>query len=139
MTPSKAPLPLFGTWKLASCESSMPELPHPTSGMTTFTQEGDAIQYTSDGVWTDGGHRNVMATIPLDGTWCAVTGSAVIDSLSMSQLPDGSFEAKGKKGGDDVVTTALTISADGQTMTAHWTFIGPNDSTVTWNTTYERQ
>ena len=139
MTPSKAPLPLFGTWKLASCESSMPELPHPASGITTFAQAGDVVHYTSDGVWTDGGHRSVMATIPLDGTWCAVAGSAVTDSLSMTQLPDGSFEAKGKKGGDDVVTTALTFSADGQTMMGHWIFIGPNDTTITWKTTHERQ
>ena len=81
----------------------------------------------------------MMATIPLDGTWCAVTGSAVIDSLSMTQLPDGSFEAKGKKGGDNVVTTALTISADGRIMIGHWTFIGSNDTTVIWKTTHERR
>ena len=45
MTPAKAPLPFLGTWKLTNCKSSRPDLPHPTSGSTTFTQEGSNIHY----------------------------------------------------------------------------------------------
>jgi hypothetical protein len=41
MTPSKAPLPFLGAWKLTTTESSRPDLPHPASGLTTFTQEED--------------------------------------------------------------------------------------------------
>jgi hypothetical protein len=81
----------------------------------------------------------VVATIPLDGTWCEVTGSMLADSLSMTQLGDRSFEGKGKKGGADVLTTVLAVSVDGQTLTGHWTLIGPAGSTITWTTTYERQ
>jgi len=63
----------------------------------------------------------------------------LLDSLSLTPLGDGSFEAKGQKGGADVVTTLLTISADGQSMIGHWTFIGPGGTSFTWKTTFDRQ
>ena len=139
MTPSKAPLPFLGTWKLAKCEASRPELPHPTSGITTFTQEGDAIHYSNDGVWSDGRTPKVNAVLQLNGNWCPVTGSILTDSLSFRRLDDGSFEAKMKKGGADVGTSRSTVSADGRTLTGHWEIVGPGGTIITWKTTSERQ
>ena len=139
MTPSKAPLPFLGTWKLTKCETSRPDLSHPTGGITTFTQGKDAIHYSNDGVWSDGRASKVSAALQLDGTWCPVTGSLVADSLSFRRLEDGSFEAKMKKAGAGVGTTRSTVSADGRTMTGHWEFAGPGGTTVTWKTTSERQ
>lgn len=139
MTPSKAPLPFLGTWKLMKCETSRPDLPHPASGITTFTEEEDAIRYTNDGVWSDGRTSKVTADLLLDGTWCQVTGSLLVDSLSFRHLEDGSFEAKMKKGGVDVGTTRSKVSADGRSSTGHWEILGPDGTTVTWTTTSERQ
>jgi hypothetical protein len=138
MTPSKAPLPFLGTWKLTKCESSRPDLPHPTSSVTTFTQEQDAIHYHSDGVWSDGRAAKVTAVLQMDGSWCPVTGSLLADSLSF-QIEGGSFGGKMRKRGVDVGTTRSTVSADGRTMTGHWELVGPGGVTVTWNTTSERQ
>jgi hypothetical protein len=140
MTPSKAPIPFLGTWKLTKCETSHPDLPHPTSGTTTFTQGQDgAIHYSNDGVWSDGRTPKVTADIQLDGTWCPITGSLVTDSVSFRHLGDGSLEVRMRKGGADVGTNRSTYSADGRTMTGHWQFSGPGGSVITWTTTSERQ
>jgi hypothetical protein len=139
MTPSKAPLPFLGTWKLTKCESSHPSLPHPTSGITTFTQEKDAIHYNADTVWSDGQKSKVSALLQMDGTWCPITGSLLADSLSIRTLENGSLEAKMRKGGVDVGSTRSTYSADGLTSTGRWEFAGPGNTTVTWTTTSERQ
>ncbi len=129
----------MGTWKLATCESSRPDLPHPTSGLITFTQEEDAIHYSNDGVWSDGRTTKVTAILQMDGSWCPVTGSMIADSLSFSHLDDGLFEGKMRKGGLDVGTTRSEVSADGQTLTGHWELVGPGGATITWETTSERQ
>jgi len=139
MTPSKAPLAFLGTWKLTKCESSHPDLPHPTSAITTFTQEKDGIHYSNEGVWSDGQKTKVTAILQIDGTWCPVTGSSLADSLSLRRLDSGSLEAKMKKGGVDAGTTRSTYSADGKTQTGHWEIVGPGGKTITWKTTSERQ
>lgn len=139
MTPSKAPFPFLGTWKLAKCESSRPDLPHPTSGITTFTQEEDAIHYSNEGVWSDGRTTKVSAVLQMDGNWYPITGSLLADSLSFRRLEDGSFEAKGKKNGIDVLTSRSTFSADRRTMTGSWELAGPDGTTITWETESDRQ
>jgi hypothetical protein len=139
MTPSKAPLPFLGTWKLTKFESSHPNLPHPTSGITTFAPEKDAIHYSAETVWSDGRKTKTEALLQTDGTWCPATGSILADSLSIRVHENGSFEAKMRKGGADVGSTRSTYSADGRTSTAHWQFTGPGGITVTWTTTSERQ
>ena len=139
MTPSQAPLPLFGTWKLVSCESSHPELPHPTSGITTFTQEDDAIHYSSEGIWSDGRTTTPRAILRLDGSWYPVMGSLLADSLSLERMVDGSYEAKMRRDGADVGTNRTRISADGQIMTSHWEIIGPDDLMIVWDTMSERE
>lgn len=139
MTPSKAPLPFLGTWRLTKCESSRPDLPHPTSGITIFTQKEDAVHYNNEGVWSDGRTANVGAVLQMDGNWSPVTGSLLADSLSFRTLGDGSFEAKMKKGGVDVGTSRSTVSVDGRTMAGHWEIVGPGEITITWKTTSERR
>lgn len=139
MTPSKAPLPFLGTWKLVTCESSRPDLPYPTSGVTTFAQEEDGIHYVADSTWSDGRTTSVSAVFQLDGAWSPVTGSHLVDSLSFRGLEDGSFEAKGMKGGSHAVTVHAKYSADGRTSAAHWELTGPNGAAITWEATSERQ
>jgi hypothetical protein len=138
MTPSKAPLPFLGTWKLTKCESSRPDLPHPTSGTTTFTQKEDGIHYSNEGVWSDGRTAKASAVLQPDGSWCPITGRLMTDSLSL-HLGSGSVEAKMRKGGVDVGTNRSTFSADGRTMTGHWEIVGPGGTTMTWKTTSERK
>lgn len=71
MTSTKAPLAFLGKWKLASCKSSRPDLPHPASGITTFTQdEKGAIHYSAESVWsTLTGHWEVAGPDGAKVTW----------------------------------------------------------------------
>lgn len=139
MTPSKAPLPFLGTWKLMKCETSHPGLPHPVSGITAFTQDEDAIHYSNDGIWSDGRVAKTTAELLLDGTWLPVTGSFLVDSLSLRRLDDGSLEVKMRKGGADVGLNRSKVSTDGRTLTGVWEILGPDGATVKWTTTSERQ
>lgn len=139
MTPSKAPLPFLGSWKVTKCVSSHPDLPHPASGLVSFTQEKEGIRYSARTVWSDGRTGEVHANIQLDGSWCPVSGSLLADSISCRNLADGTMEAKMRKGGVDAGSTRSTVSADGRTMNGHWEVIAPGGVTVTWETTSERQ
>ena len=138
MTPSKSPLPILGTWKLTSCESSRPDLPHPVSGITVFTQEGNTIHYSNDGVWSNGRISTASAVLELGDNWYPISGSLLADSLSLRLLPDGSYEARGRKGEIDVLTLHSSISADGRTMTGEWHVAGVGEEAITWRTTSER-
>ena len=139
MTPAKAPLPFLGTWKLTKCEPSRPDLPHPVSGITKTTQEKDGIHMSSDGTWSDGRVVKMSAVYQMDGKWYPVTGSFVADSVNVRRLDDVSAEAKLRKGGADVGTQRITVSADGRTLTAHVEIVGPGGTTITWKTTSQRQ
>lgn len=97
MTASKGPHPSLGTWKLTKSETSRPDLPHPMSGITTITEEGDTIHYVDDQVWSDGQTSKVSIVYKPDENWWPVTGSMLIDSLSVRRLEDGSSESRMKK------------------------------------------
>ena len=139
MTPSQAPYAFLGTWKVTKCQTSRPDLPHPVSGITIFTQEQDGIHYSGDTVWSDGRTSKAAFVYQLDGSWYPVTGSLVADSASLRLLEDGSLEARMKKGGADLGNQHCTFSADGRVMTSHWEFIGPDGAKITWELMSERQ
>lgn len=139
MTPSPAPLPFLGSWKLIECESSRPDMPHPTSGIAVFTQEDGGIHYNNDSVWSDGRVTKSTVVLNLDGTWSPVSGGVLHDSLSLRHLESGSFEFKMRKGEMDVGSCRATVSGDKRTLTADWEFVGPSGRTITWKTTSERQ
>lgn len=137
MTPAQAPLPFLGTWKLTKCETSRPDLPHPASGTTTFTEEQGSIRYSAESEWSDGTKAKVHAILKLDGSWCPVSGSPLADSISIESTPNG-LVAKLRKAGKNVGTTHSTVSSDGRTTNGVWEIVGPGGTAVTWKTTSTR-
>jgi hypothetical protein len=137
MTPAKAPLPLLGLWKLTKCETSRPELPHPTAGTAEFIQQEDGVHYINHSLWSTGQNNKSTVTFQLDGNWYPVTGALMHDSLSCQHLPDGSFEFKMRKGEANI--GVCHSRTDRNLITAHWEFFLPGGSTVTWETTSELQ
>jgi hypothetical protein len=61
------------------------------------------------------------------------------DSLSFRRLEDGSTQATMKKAGVEVGSNRTAVSADGQTLMSHWQFAGPGGTSITWETTSQRQ
>jgi hypothetical protein len=139
MTPSKAPLRFLGTWQMTQCETSRPELPHPTSGITTFTQQEDSIQYENETRWSDGRNSKVTASLRLDGSWCPVSGSVLADSVSFERQDDSTFSVRMKKNGADAGSNRTTISSTGRTMTGQWEIKGTDGGIISWKMTSERQ
>ena len=139
MTPSKAPLPFLGTWKLTKCEPTRPDLPHPVSGTTKATQEDDGIHLNSEGTLSDGRAQKMSIVYQMDGSWYPVIGSLMADSVSVRRVDDFSAEAKLRKGGADVGTQITTVSADGRTLTAQVELVGPGGAAIAWKSTSERQ
>jgi len=140
MTPSKATsLPVFGTWKLVSCETSHPHLLHPATSTTTFAERDGAIDYRAETVWSDGRATSTHAVLHPDGRWCPLEGSALADAASLTILGGGGFEGHMKKGDAVAGSNHSTVSADGQTMTTRWEVPGPGNITLVWTTVSSRQ
>jgi hypothetical protein len=140
MTPSRAAsLPLSGTWKMLSCETSHPHFPHPTASTTTFAERDGAVDYRAESVWSDGRATNVHAVFHLDGSWSAVEGSPLADSASLTALDNGAFEGRMKKGDAVAGSSHITVSADGRTTTTRWEIAWPGGDTVVWTTVSARQ
>ena len=139
LTPSKAPLRFLGTWRITKVETSRPDLPHPTTGVTTFTQEADHVHYEAETTWSDGTRSKVTAALRTDGSWCPVIGSLIADTVSFQRVDDSSFSVNMKKQGLDVGTNHTTISATGRTMTGSWEVKAPDGTKVTWKMSSERQ
>ena len=139
MTPAKSPYPFLGTWRLTSCETSHPNLPHPKSSVTTFAEQKDGIQYRADTTWSDGRTTTAHGVFAIDGGWSAVTGSAIADSVSLRILDDGSIEGRLKKHDRETGRSETTVSADRTTMHTLWEVTVPGGVAITWNTTSIRQ
>jgi len=139
MTPATAPVPFLGTWRITKVEPSRPDLPHPVGGITNTTQEPDGFHMNSVATWSDGRTVKTSAVYKLDGSWYAVSGSLVADSVSVRALEGGAYEAKLRKGGVDVGTQRISVSADGRTLTADANVQTPGGTPVSWRTTSIRE
>ncbi len=138
MTPSRAPLRFLGTWRIKQCESSQPELAHPTSGVTSFTQEGDVVHYENQSTWSDGRSSQVSASLRLDGSWCPVNGSSLTDSVSFRSNGD-SFEATMRQQDKPAGSNRTRVSPTGRTMTSEWEIPTPDGQTIVWKMIFERE
>ena len=139
MTPATAPVPFLGTWRITKVEPSQSDLPHPVSGITNTTQEPDGIQMNSEVTWSDGRIAKTNVVYKLDGNWYPVTGSPLADSVSVRALGASAFEATLRKGGVDVGTQRVTVSADGRTLTSDANIVGPQGTPISWKTISARE
>jgi hypothetical protein len=132
-------LPIFGTWKMVSCETSHPHLPHPSTSTTTFAERDSGIDYRAETVWSDGRASSTHTVFHLDGRWCPLEGSPLADSASLKALGDGTFDGRMKKGDATVGSNHSAMSADGQTLTTRWEVAGPGNVMLVWTTVSTRQ
>ena len=107
----------IGKWKLNVEKSKFSPAPGPQSQTVTFEAAGKAIKLTSDSVSADGKAMHTEYTSSFDGKDVPWTGNPDADMASPKRIDAASYENVWKKGGKATITSKVTVSADGKTLT----------------------
>lgn len=117
---AQVPAPWLGTWKLDVAKSKFNPGPPPKSWIDTVEAADGAIKGTSVRVLSDGTPARFEYTAKLDGKDYPYTGSAHVDSISITKLDDYITEWAVKKGGKTVQTGRTVFSREGRRRTMTW-------------------
>jgi len=107
--------PRIGTWKLNVAKSNDNTRKSETR---TYTQSGDSVTAHVEIVNNDGSTQAYGDTAKPDGKDYPLTGQGPggADTVSMKRVGN-TFTYESKKGGNVLITTEVTFSADGKLMT----------------------
>jgi len=106
----------MGTWKLNEGKSKFS--PGATKNTTVVYQMvGDKVKVTVDGVDKDGKAIHSEWTGKFDGQEYPVTGDPMSDMRSYSKSGKHTLHLSVKKGGQEIVSGSIAVSADGKTRT----------------------
>ena len=108
--------PQMGTWKLNEAKTKMP------AGMgknttVTYTEKGDKIEITVEGVDKDGKPTHGVWVGKWDGKSYPSKGNLSWDSTAYKVVNDRTNEITTMKDGKVVWTGRITVSADGKSRT----------------------
>jgi hypothetical protein len=109
--------PFAGTWKVNGAKSKLAGSGIASSGGVHVESDGKSYKASVDTTDEKGQPVKYDYEASLDGKPNKVTGSAVIDELSLKRVNDHTIDATGKKGGKLVYTDKRTVSQDGKTYT----------------------
>src|SRR4029453_5493749 len=128
----------IGTWKLNETKSKLnPEAPRNTT--VVYTEAGDSVKVTVDGVDKDGKPTHNEWTGKFDGKDYPVTGDATSDMRSYKKVDDRTLELMGKKGTTVTLTGRITVSPDGKTRTVDVMTTDPTGKKVSSTAVYDKQ
>jgi len=133
--------PWIGTWKLNLEKSTYSPGPKPTTaGIVKMESVAGGVKITIDGKDDQGKPTHVEIGGKFDGKDNPVVGSPLPNSTdALKRIDARSFEVAGKLDGKPTVTTRVTISADGKTMTATQTGTNPQGQAVKNTIVADRQ
>jgi|SRR5919109_2357370 hypothetical protein len=109
--------PIVGTWVLDVAKSTYKPGPPPKSATVVVEPAGKGIKVAVDAVNADGTPSKWGFTTMRDGKDVPVTGNPAYDTAATTQATPTTGTTEYKKAGKVVVTSKLSISADGKTMT----------------------
>jgi len=114
------PEPWVGTWKVDLERSTYSPGPKPSQPavVTMEMMPGGAIKTTIDTTDPTGQPAHTETIGMFDGKQNPVTGAAPNTTTAYTRLDERTFQAEGKVNGTPTLTTRVTISADGNTLTA---------------------
>lgn len=124
--------PWIGTWKMDLAKSTFEPGPAPTSpGTVTIEPSGSSMKTTIHGSDPQGTPMHTETVWTFDGKDYPVKGAPAPDTTAAyKRIDDRTFEVTSKAGGKPMMTTRITISADGKTLTARQTGQNPQGQTV---------
>ena len=128
----------IGTWKLNEAKSQL----NPAAAKNTtvvYTESGDDVKVTVDGVDSQGKPTHSEWTGKFDGKDYPVTGDPNADVRSYKKIDDRTLELMGKKNSSVTVTGRITVSPDGKTRTVDVMTSDPSGKKVSSTAVYEKQ
>ena len=117
---AQASEPWLGTWKVNLAKSSYSPDPKPTvPGVVKIEKMGDSYMTTIDLTDANGQKVHMETMWKFDGKDNPTKGAPAPNSTAAyKRVDDRTFETAGKVDGKATITTKVTVSADGKTMTA---------------------
>lgn len=112
-----APDPETGTWTLNLAKSRFSPGPAPKSQTRTYARTAQGVTFAIKGVTAGGSPVSYQSTYKYDGKDYPVTGSSIIDTLSVERVNPSTVRFTGKKAGKVVETGTRKVSADGKVLT----------------------
>ena len=117
--------PWLGTWKVDAKSTYSPG-PKPAGGTVKIERSGDRMKTTIDGTNAQGQPTHTETVWMFDGTDHPVNGAPAPNATALyKRVDDRTFEVTSKADGKPFMTTRVSISADGKTMTATQTGKNP--------------
>ena len=107
----------IGTWKLNLAKSKFKPGPAPKSQTLKFEPTTDGIKLTTDSVGADGKATSGGYTAKFDGTETSFSGNPNADSAAPKRVDANHYVNTWKKDGKVTVTTDVTVSKDGKSLT----------------------
>lgn len=131
--------PRLGVWKLNLNKSKYGTRPAPQSTTVTWTSEGEGMyHYAAVGTDATGKPTLVEFSAKFDGKDYKVTGSPLLDTVSVKRIDVRTTEATGKMKGKVILTTKGVISEDGKTETTAWAGTDEKGQPQSWTTILEK-
>ncbi len=136
--PASAGETWVGTWKLNPAKSKLSP-----NGMHTqtlrFESASDGIHLNSEGTDAQDKPVHTSYTSKFDGKDVPWTGNSLADTACPKRIDDNSYENVWKKDGKPVVTSRISVSKDGKTMTINQTGKDASGASVDSVAVYDRQ
>jgi hypothetical protein len=128
----------LGTWKLNEAKSKIAAGTIKNSTVV-YTKDGDKVKVAIDGTDTKGQAYHSDWTGKLDGKDYALTGDPANDMRSYKVINDHTLLATSKKGGKEVNTAHIVLSADGKTRTVTLSGTDASGAKITSTQIYDKQ
>jgi hypothetical protein len=128
----------MGTWKINEGKSKV------TKGSTknstvVYTKDGDSIRVSIDGTDANGQAYHSDWKGKFDSKDYALTGDPSADTRSYKVIDDHQLLATSEKGGKEINTARIVLSADGKTRTVTLSGTDASGAKITSTQTYDKQ
>jgi len=131
--------PLIGTWKLNLDKSKYSPGPPPRSGTLTYTQDGQNIRSTAQGIDAQGNCGTAVFMHIYDGQPHPTMGSPDFDASAYTRVDANTLLFTRLKAGKLVGIGTLVVSQDGKTETGTLTGIEANGRFYSNILVYDKQ
>jgi len=113
--------PFLGSWKLLPEKSKADAGAPPPNGniVMSYVDEGDHVKVVASITLPDGSKKEIVHTQTYDGQpHDRFEGKPNGETLTHRRIDDRTEETTWRKGGEVIIVTTRTVSADGKTLTS---------------------